>query len=48
MERNYFISIPGENAKVKIVLEEFGRSIDKITKDRVLEYGKKIGKIYLQ
>lgn len=48
MERNYFVSIPRENAKVKVVLEEFGRSIDKITKDRVLEYGKIIGKIYLQ
>ncbi len=48
MEKDYYVSIPKENIKLNILLEEFGRGIDKITSDRLLEYGKKIGQVYLQ
>ena len=48
MNKNYYVSIPRENSKIKTVLNEFGVEVDKTTGYRILEYGKNLGKIYLQ
>lgn len=47
MEKKYYVSIPRDE-KMKIILSEFGTEVDRVTGDRVLEYGKNLGKIYLQ
>lgn len=47
MEKNYYVSIPGDK-KMKMLLSEFGTEVDGVTGDRVLEYGKNLGRIYLQ
>ncbi len=48
MNKNYYVSIPRENIKIKTVLNEFGIEVDKTTSYRIREYGKNLGKIYLQ
>ena len=48
MNKDYYISFPRENSKIKTVLNEFGTEVDKTTGYRILEYGKNLGKIYLQ
>ena len=48
MNKDYYVSIPRENSKIKTVLNEFGDEVDKTTSYRILEYGKNLGRIYLQ
>ena len=48
MNKDYYVSIPKENSKIKTVLNEFGDEVDKTTSYRILEYGKNLGRIYLQ
>lgn len=47
-DKNYFVSIPRGNAKIKAILNEYGVETDKLTGDRVAEYGRSLGGIYLQ
>ncbi|MBR5246178.1 MAG: hypothetical protein IKV25_02255 [Clostridia bacterium] len=48
MNKNYYVSVSNENSKIKTILNEFGNETDKTTGFRILEYGKNIGKFYLQ
>lgn len=48
MNKNYYVSISRENIKIKTVLNEFGIEVDKTTSYRIQEYGKNLGRIYLQ
>ncbi len=48
MNNCYYISVPRDNTKLNVILGEYGECVDRITGIRVMEYGRKIGKIYLQ
>ena len=44
----YYISIPRKNSRIKTILNEYGVEVDKTTGYRILEYGRSLGKVYLQ
>ena len=48
MNNDYYIPVPRNNTKLNVILGEYGESVDRLTGIRVMEYGRKIGKIYLQ
>lgn len=48
MDEGFFISVPSCNQRLNIMLSEFGNLTGKFTRDRICEYGKKLGDFYLQ